>query len=80
MQALAYQGYIDVNHQKIAGEVEKLLDRNKDGKVDAEDLKGVIDDVRKVAGYGLESSGKEGELLVSGSGFSLGFYGGLRSG
>ena len=81
LQGLAYSGYIDVNHDKIAYEVEKILDRNKDGKVDVEDLKGVIEDVKSVAGYGLENSGKkEGELLVSGSGFGLGFYGGLRSG
>eukprot|EP00956_Cyclotella_meneghiniana_P000047 scaffold108_cov23-Cyclotella_meneghiniana.AAC.3 len=81
LQGLAYSGYIDVNHDKIAYEVEKILDRNKDGKVDVEDIKGVIDDVKSVAGYGLENGGKkEGELLVSGSGFGLGFYGGLRSG
>ncbi|KAL7506277.1 hypothetical protein ACHAXN_003573 [Cyclotella atomus] len=78
LQSLAYSGYIDVNHQKIAGEVEKLLDRNQDGKVDVEDVKGVIEEVRKVAEYGLGSG--EGGLAVSGGGFGLGFYGGLRSG
>lgn len=78
MQTLAYKGYIDVNHQKIAGEVEKLLDRNNDGKVDVEDLKGVIEDMQKVAEHNLGTG--EGGLAVSGGGFGLGFYGGLRSG
>lgn len=78
LQSLAYAGYIDVNHQKIAGEVEKILDRNQDGKVDVEDVKNVIEEVRKVAEYGLGSG--EGGLAVSGGGFGLGFYGGLRSG
>ncbi|KAL3804472.1 hypothetical protein HJC23_002511 [Cyclotella cryptica] len=78
LQALAYNGYVDVNHEKISKEVEKILDRNQDGKVDAEDLKGVIEEIRKVAEHGL--GGGEGGLAVSGGGFGLGFYGGLRSG
>lgn len=78
LQALAYQGYIVVDHAKIAGEVERILDRNKDGRVDVEDLRGLIEDVRRVAEHGLGSV--EGGLAVSGGGFGLGFYGGLRSG
>jgi len=78
MQTLAYQGYIVVNHEKISKEVENILDRNNDGKVDVEDLKGVIEDVRKVAEHGLGFS--QGGLAVSGGGFGLGFYGGLKSG
>lgn len=85
LQTLAYHGYIDVNHEKISKEVERVLDRNQDGKVDQVDLRNIIEEIRKVAEFGLgggeEEDGSGGsKLAVSGGGFGLGFYGGLRSG
>ena len=79
LQTLAYNGYIEVHHEKLQQEVEKLLDRNNDGVVDADDVKSVLEDVRKVAGFGLDGNGDK-KLLASGGGFGMGFYGGLRSG
>ena len=62
---MAYNGYIDVNHERLRKEVEAILDRNGDGKVDTEDLERVVEEVKKVVGFGLlddneeEESGKE---------------------
>jgi len=78
LQTLAYHGYIDVHHEKLQKEVEEMLDRNNDGVVDGEDLKMVLHEIKKVAGFGLEDNNKN--LLASGGGFGLGFLGGLRSG
>ncbi|KAL9186791.1 hypothetical protein ACHAXT_010511 [Thalassiosira profunda] len=78
LQTLAYHGYVDVHHDKLQREVEAVLDRNNNGVVDAEDLKSALDEVRKVAGFGLEENGKS--LAASGGGFGMGFLGGLRSG
>ncbi|KAL7537303.1 hypothetical protein ACHAXR_008348 [Thalassiosira sp. AJA248-18] len=75
LQTLAYHGYIDVHHEKLQKQVEELLDRNHDGVVDGEDLKSVLHDVQKVAGFGLEDN-----LVASGGGFGMGFLGGLKSG
>mmetsp|Transcript_31222 Transcript_31222/g.66054 ORF Transcript_31222/g.66054 Transcript_31222/m.66054 type:complete len:260 (+) Transcript_31222:43-822(+) len=80
LQTLAYAGYIDVHHEKLQEEVEGLLDRNQDGVVDAEDLRRVLGDVKKVAGFGLEDGASDAKLMASGGGFGLGFWGGLRSG
>jgi len=92
LQTLAYQGYVDVNHDKLAKQIEGVLDRNGDGVVDGEDLKSVVDELRRVAGFGIEA-GKEGEdggedgrnddqvkAIAGGGGFGMGFLGGLRSG
>mmetsp|Transcript_9648 Transcript_9648/g.16535 ORF Transcript_9648/g.16535 Transcript_9648/m.16535 type:complete len:299 (+) Transcript_9648:238-1134(+) len=92
LQTLAYQGYVDVNHDKLAKQIEGVLDRNGDGVVDGEDLRSVVDDLRRVVGFGIEA-GKEGEdggedgrnddqvkALAGGGGFGMGFLGGLRSG
>mmetsp|Transcript_6783 Transcript_6783/g.8561 ORF Transcript_6783/g.8561 Transcript_6783/m.8561 type:complete len:296 (-) Transcript_6783:68-955(-) len=90
LQTLAYQGYVDVNHDKLAKQIEGVLDRNGDGVVDGEDLKSVVDELRRVVGFGIEA-GKEGEgedgrnddqvkALAGGGGFGMGFLGGLRSG
>jgi len=78
LQTLAYHGYIDVHHEKLQKEVEELLDRNNDGVVDGDDLKMVLHEIKKVAGFGLEDNNKN--LLASGGGFGMGFLGGLRSG
>ena len=89
LQTLAYHGYIDVNHEKVARQVEEILDRNGDGVVDSEDIKSVVEELRKVVGFGIldddeEDSEKEGngkiKAIAGGGGFGLGFLGGLRSG
>ncbi|KAL7524193.1 hypothetical protein ACHAWF_000853 [Thalassiosira exigua] len=77
LQTLAYHGYVDVHHEKLQKKVEELLDRNNDGVVDGEDLMGALEEVKKVAGFGL---GDNKSLAASGGGFGLGFWGGLRSG
>ncbi len=46
------------------------MDLNKDGKVDGADANAALGDVQRVLEHG----------LPSGSGFALGFVGGLRSG
>lgn len=81
LQTLAYHGYIDVHHEKLQKQVEEVLDRNNDGVVDIEDLQSWVEEVRKVAGFGIEGNGDNDKtLLASGGGFGMGFYGGLRSG
>ena len=91
LQTLAYQGYVDVNHDKLAKQIEGVLDRNGDGVVDGEDLKSVVDELRRVVGFGIEAGKEEGEgedgrnddqvkAIAGGGGFGMGFLGGLRSG
>lgn len=81
LQTLAYYGYIDVHHEKLQKQVEGILDRNNDGVVDADDLKAVLLDAKRVAGFGLENDeGNNKKLIASGGGFGMGFWGGLRSG
>ena len=77
LQSLAYSGYIDVHHEKLQKQLEEMLDRNKDGVVDGEDIRSVVEEVRKVAGFGLEDNTN---LVAKTGGFGLGFWGGLRSG
>jgi len=88
---LAYHGYVDVNHTKLARQVEEILDRNGDGVVDGEDVKSVVEELKRVVGFGiLNETEKEGEgddhdgikakAIAGGGGFGLGFWGGLRSG
>ena len=77
LQSLAYSGYIDVHHEKLQKQLEEMLDRNKDGVVDGEDIRSVVEEVRKVAGFGLEDNTN---LMAKTGGFGLGFWGGLRSG
>mmetsp|Transcript_12382 Transcript_12382/g.26996 ORF Transcript_12382/g.26996 Transcript_12382/m.26996 type:complete len:270 (+) Transcript_12382:115-924(+) len=83
LQSLAYSGYIEVNHEKLEKELyEKVLDRNKDGKVDSEDLRSILEDVKKIVAHGLleGESGENSKAIAGGGGFGLGFLGGLRSG
>ena len=67
LQVMAYNGYIDVNHDRLRKQIEEVLDRNGDGKVDTEDLERVVEEVKRVVGFGLldddgeEESGKEEE-------------------
>jgi len=56
--------------------------------VDGEDLKGVVEELRRVVGFGIEGSEEGGEggrndqvkAIAGGGGFGMGFLGGLRSG
>ncbi|KAL7448157.1 hypothetical protein ACHAWC_000399, partial [Mediolabrus comicus] len=80
LQVMAYNGYINVNHERLRKEVEGILDRNGDGKVDTEDLERVVEEVKKVVGFGLLDDSDNEEAVAGGGGFGLGFLGGLRSG
>ena len=70
LQSLQYSGYIKVDHSAIKSSVEGMMDLNKDGKVDQEDME--------------QASGKLMEVLQfnmpGGGGFAAGFVGGIRSG
>jgi uncharacterized membrane protein (Fun14 family) len=80
MQTLAAYGYVTVDHAKIRHRLEDLMDRNKDGMVNASDLKDVVESAKRVAGFGIIEEGTEVGLGASAAGFGTGFYGGLRSG
>ena len=86
LQALARAGYVDVHHDKLRERVTALLDRNGDGKVDADDLRECAEGARRAAGFGVDGKGggdgrgSDGGVYASAGGFGLGFYGGLRSG
>jgi uncharacterized membrane protein (Fun14 family) len=45
VQALAYNGYIVVNHDKLKKDTESMLDLNNDGKIDEKDLQVAYDKV-----------------------------------
>lgn len=70
LQTLSYYGYVQIDQSRLQKDVENLMDLNKDGVVDGKDANIVLGDVQKVLEHG----------LPSGSGFALGFVGGLRSG
>lgn len=70
IQSLSYAGYIKVDHERIKNHVENIMDLNNDGKVDKEDADQAMGKVMEVLTYN----------LPGGSGFGVGFIGGLRSG
>jgi len=70
VQALAYNGYIEVDHGKIKQDVEGLLDLNGDGKLDASDRAIASEKMMVMLQHNMPSGG----------GFVAGFAGGLRSG
>ncbi|GFH49134.1 hypothetical protein CTEN210_05610 [Chaetoceros tenuissimus] len=70
LQTLSYAGYIDVDHSQLQKDVEKMMDLNSDGKIDAKDGEKVMDKVMEVLQFG----------MVGGGGFAAGFIGGFRSG
>ena len=39
LQALAYNGYANLDQEKIKHDVEKVIDLNRDGKIDHQDAK-----------------------------------------
>jgi len=70
LQTLSYAGYIDVDHTQLQKDVERVMDFNKDGKIDAKDGEHAMDKVMEVLQFG----------MTGGAGFAAGFVGGLRSG
>lgn len=70
LQALAYNGYITVDHVKIKKSMEEYLDLNKDGKVNSKDTAIAAQKMMHILQYN----------LPAGTGFGAGFIGGIRSG
>ena len=70
LQTLAYSGYVEVDHGKLKKDIEGMMDLNKDGKVDTEDLNKASEDIMEVLSFG----------LPAGTGFGAGFIFGLRQG
>jgi uncharacterized membrane protein (Fun14 family) len=70
LQALSYAGYVQVDHVKMQERFRNALDLNDDGAIDGKDRAMLTEKVMKVLQYN----------LPAGSGFTMGFVGGLRSG
>ncbi len=70
LQSLSYAGYLKVDHGALKKDVEKVLDLNKDGKVDDKDANIAYNKVMEVLQFN----------MTGGSGFAAGFVGGMRSG
>ena len=70
LQTLSYAGYIDVDHTQLQKDVERVMDFNKDGKVDGKDGEHAMGKVMEVLQFG----------MTGGAGFAAGFVGGFRSG
>jgi uncharacterized membrane protein (Fun14 family) len=70
LQTLSYNGYVKVDHVHIEKKVKNLMDLNADGAVDSKDGTIAYNKVLEVLQYN----------LPSGSGFAVGFVGGLRAG
>jgi uncharacterized membrane protein (Fun14 family) len=68
LQTLQYLGYININHQKLVNDVEKVLDANGDGKIDEKDALVMWDKVKDILSYGLPN------VAGFASGFALGVY------
>eukprot|EP01038_Epipyxis_sp_PR26KG_P013455 gene13455-18047_t len=69
VQTLSYSGYLDVKYDKLQTEAEKVLDLNKDGKVDMKDAEYAIDNIQKILGF----------HMPTGGGFATGLLMGLRA-
>ena len=63
-------GYIDVRHERVKEDLEALLDVNNDGKVDMKDVEWSYERIVEI----LQPQ------IPAGSGFGMGFVGGLRTG
>ena len=70
IQTLAYSGYVEVDHGKLKKDIEGIMDLNKDGKIDKEDLDKASEDIMEVLQFG----------LPAGAGFGAGFIFGLKQG
>mmetsp|Transcript_3316 Transcript_3316/g.5524 ORF Transcript_3316/g.5524 Transcript_3316/m.5524 type:complete len:201 (-) Transcript_3316:156-758(-) len=68
VQAMSYNGYINVNYGGIQKDIENLLDLNKDGKVDAKDVEHGMNKIQDMLEYNMPSGG----------GFTTGLILGLR--
>ncbi|CAM9333702.1 unnamed protein product [Laminaria digitata] len=68
LQMLSYLGYVKMDYDKIEGEMMGVLDLDKSGKVDTDDMKVLYDRIMKVATYN----------LPAGSGFAAGALIGAR--
>lgn len=51
IQTLSFNGYMQVNYEKVEKAAEKVLDVNHDGKVDAKDAEAAYDKLSEVLGY-----------------------------
>jgi uncharacterized membrane protein (Fun14 family) len=70
LQTLSYAGYIQIDHVQLQKDVEKAMDLNSDGKVDAKDGEKAVQKVLEILQFG----------MPGGAGFVTGFIGGFRSG
>jgi uncharacterized membrane protein (Fun14 family) len=70
VQAASSQGYIDVNWNKAERDLRKLLDINKDGQLDREDARILLDKFIEVTTYNLPSAGGFTAGLALGLGMS----------
>ena len=70
LQTLSYSGYVEVDHGKLKKDIEGMMDLNKDGKIDKEDLNKASEDIMEVLSFG----------LPAGAGFGAGFLFGLKQG
>ncbi|KAF0717808.1 Aste57867_2080 [Aphanomyces stellatus] len=68
-QVASYNGYVDVNYEKLQEDITKLMDINKDGAVNAKDAKALYDKAMGILEYS----------LPAGSGFGVGFLVGFRA-
>eukprot|EP00735_Rhodelphis_limneticus_P005601 TRINITY_DN1751_c0_g1::TRINITY_DN1751_c0_g1_i1::g.25145::m.25145 TRINITY_DN1751_c0_g1::TRINITY_DN1751_c0_g1_i1::g.25145 ORF type:complete len:213 (-),score=58.63,sp/Q4RY26/FUND1_TETNG/37.76/1e-08,FUN14/PF04930.10/1.5e+03,FUN14/PF04930.10/5e-20,EF-hand_7/PF13499.1/0.003,EF-hand_5/PF13202.1/0.046,EF-hand_6/PF13405.1/0.058,EF-hand_1/PF00036.27/0.13,DUF543/PF04418.7/0.2,DUF543/PF04418.7/4.2e+03,EF-hand_8/PF13833.1/0.26 TRINITY_DN1751_c0_g1_i1:413-1051(-) len=68
LQGLAYMGYIDIKWGKVAGDVEKALDTDGDGKLTQADAKNAFNKLLSILTAGLPGA----------SGFASGMYIGVK--
>ena len=69
VQTLAYRGYVKVNEDRLKGDMDRFLDLNKDGRVDATDIELAYERMQGVLAYNLPSGG----------GYTVGLLAGLRT-
>ena len=63
-------GYVQVNHDRLKEDVERMLDLNSDGKIDQDDVSIGYKRLMTVLSFNLPAGG----------GFGAGFISGIRSG
>ena len=69
LQALAYNGYANLDQEKIKNDVEKVMDLNRDGKIDHQDAKIAIERLNGALSFNMPAGG----------GFTAGLLMGLKS-
>eukprot|EP00594_Rhizosolenia_setigera_P012245 CAMPEP_0178955648 /NCGR_PEP_ID=MMETSP0789-20121207/9732_1 /TAXON_ID=3005 /ORGANISM="Rhizosolenia setigera, Strain CCMP 1694" /LENGTH=158 /DNA_ID=CAMNT_0020637323 /DNA_START=318 /DNA_END=794 /DNA_ORIENTATION=+ len=70
LQTMSYNGYITINFDKMNSDFKKALDINDDGDVDEKDVQEITDKTVDILSYN----------LPAGSGFSVGFFMGVKAG